>query len=52
MSASDILKAALEKKKQQQHLSSGKKANDGAKGIHGNQVAVNKPQKKTTGRGR
>jgi len=50
--AYDVLKAALEKKKQQNLTPSKKDKKSADKGIHGNQVAVNKPQKKTTGRGR
>jgi hypothetical protein len=52
-SASDFLKAALEKKRQQ-NLRPGKKdktSPDGGNDIV-DQVVVNKPQKKSTGRGR
>lgn len=51
MSTSDILKAALEKKKQQNQQSKKKDKKDANKNLHGNQVVINKPQRKTAGRG-
>jgi len=51
MSTSDILKAALEKKKQQTKTSAKSKTNAG-KSAMGNQVTSNKPAKKSSGRGR
>ena len=48
----DFLKAALEKKKSNQKQSNTKNAKDGDHGIHGSQVSVNKPAKKSAGRGR
>ena len=52
MSSSDILKAALEKKKQKNQAPGKKSNNDTGKGVHGNQVTINKPTKKSSGRGR
>jgi len=52
MGTSDVLKAALEKKKQQT-TSIGKSKNSTAgKTSAGNQVTSNKPTKKSSGRGR
>jgi hypothetical protein len=48
----DFLKAALEKKKSTQKQGNTKNAKDGDHGIHGSQVSVNKPAKKSAGRGR
>jgi hypothetical protein len=48
----DFLKAVLEKKKANQKQSNTKNAKDGDHGIHGSQVSVNKPAKKSAGRGR
>ena len=48
----DFLKAALEKKKSAQKQTNTKNAKDGDHGIHGSQVNVNKPAKKSAGRGR
>jgi hypothetical protein len=52
MSASDVLKAALEKKKAANQKPSKKNAGGGEKGIGGGQVATNRPAKKAAGRGR
>jgi hypothetical protein len=52
MSASDVLKAALEKKKAANQKPGKKNAGNDDKGIHGNQVSTNKPAKKSAGRGR
>ena len=50
--AYDILKAALEKKKQQHgHGVKGGKSNNKSPGVH-SQVTSNKPAKKSAGRGR
>jgi len=51
MSTSDFLKAALEKKKQQNATPSKKDKKGGEKGLHGNQVTTNKPQRRAAGRG-
>jgi hypothetical protein len=52
-SASDMLKAALEKKRQQNFVPGKKdKKNAGTATESHGQVVVNKPQKKSTGRGR
>lgn len=48
----DFLKAALEKKKALQKQSNQKNAKDDSHGIHGSQVSINKPAKKSAGRGR
>ena len=48
----DLLKAALLKKKQNQKQNNDKNTTDANHGIHGNQVNVNKPTKKSAGRGR
>jgi hypothetical protein len=48
----DLLKAALLKKKQNQKQNNDKTATDANHGIHGSQVNVNKPTKKSAGRGR
>lgn len=48
----DILKAALEKKKANQKQKNNKNAKDGDNGIHGSQVSLNKPARKSAGRGR
>ena len=52
MATSDFLKAALEKKKQQNQSVGKSKSKDADKGIHGNQVTTNRPTKKSSGRGR
>jgi hypothetical protein len=52
MSASDILKAALEKKKAANQKPGKKNASGGEKGIGGGQVTTNRPAKKAAGRGR
>lgn len=52
MSTSDFLKAALEKKKASQKQGNQKNTKDDNHGIHGSQVNVNKPAKKSAGRGR
>jgi hypothetical protein len=52
MSYNDLLKAALEKKKSQNKKTNKKNAKDGDHGIHGSQVSINKPTKKSAGRGR
>jgi hypothetical protein len=52
MSASDILKAALEKKKAANQKPGKKNAAGGEKGIGGGQVTTNRPAKKAAGRGR
>jgi hypothetical protein len=52
MSASDVLKAALEKKKAANQKPGKKNASGGEKGIGGGQVTTNRPAKKAAGRGR
>ncbi len=52
MATSDFLKALLEKKKAGQKQTDTKNAKDGNHGMHGSQVSVNKPAKKSAGRGR
>jgi hypothetical protein len=53
MSTGDFLKAALEKKKAQQELNNPTKKSKGENKVAGgNQVVVNKPAKKSAGRGR
>ena len=52
MSASDILKAALEKKKAANQKPGKKNTSGGEKGIGGGQVTTNRPAKKAAGRGR
>jgi hypothetical protein len=52
MSASDVLKAALEKKKAANQKPGKKNTNGGEKGIGGGQVTTNRPAKKAAGRGR
>jgi hypothetical protein len=52
MGFNDVLKAALEKKRSQNKKTDGKNVKDSDKGIHGSQVSVNKPAKKSAGRGR
>jgi hypothetical protein len=52
MSASDILKAALEKKKAANQKPGKKSASGSDKSIGGSQVSTNKPAKKSAGRGR
>ena len=52
MATSDFLKAALEKKKASQKQGGQKNSKDDNDGIHGSQVNVNKPAKKSAGRGR
>jgi hypothetical protein len=52
MSASDVLKAALEKKKAANQKPGKKNASGGEKGIGGGQLTTNRPAKKAAGRGR
>jgi hypothetical protein len=52
MSFNDVLKAALEKKKSQNKKTDAKNSKDIDHNVHGSQVSVNKPAKKSTGRGR
>lgn len=52
MGFNDVLKAALEKKKAQNKKTDTKNVKEGDQGIHGSQVNVNKPAKKSAGRGR
>jgi hypothetical protein len=52
MSASDILKAALDKKKAANQKPGKKNAGGSDKSIGGNQVTTNRPAKKSAGRGR
>jgi hypothetical protein len=52
MGTSDVLKAALEKKKQQTTSVAKSKNNAAGKTASGNQVTSNKPTKKSSGRGR
>ena len=52
MGTSDVLKAALEKKKQQTTSVAKSKNNTAGKTATGNQVTSNKPTKKSSGRGR
>ena len=52
MSTRDFLKALLEKKKAQSKQGNQKNSKDDSHGIHGSQVSVNKPTKKSAGRGR
>ena len=52
MGASDILKAALEKKKAANQKPGKKNAGGTEKGIGGGQVTTNRPTKKAAGRGR
>ena len=52
MSTSDFLKALLEKKKAQTKQGTQKNTKEDTHGIHGSQVSVNKPAKKSAGRGR
>jgi hypothetical protein len=52
MSASDVLKAALEKKKAANQKPGKKNTSGGEKGIGGGQVTTNRPAKKAAGRGR
>jgi hypothetical protein len=52
MSASDVIKAALEKKKAANQKPGKKNADSSEKGIGGNQVTTNRPTKKAAGRGR
>jgi hypothetical protein len=52
MSASDILKAALEKKKAANQKPGKKAAGNNEKGIGSGQVTTNRPTKKAAGRGR
>ena len=51
MSTSDVLKAALEKKKQKNSVPNKKDKQGANKDVPINQVIVNRPQKKSTGRG-
>ena len=48
----DILKAALLRKKENQKNTNGKNNTDTTHGIHNSQVNTKKPTKKSTGRGR
>jgi len=52
MGTSDVLKAALEKKKQQTTTAAKSKSKGVDKTAAGNQVTSNKPTKKSSGRGR
>jgi hypothetical protein len=52
MSASDVIKAALEKKKAANQKPGKKSAGGSEKGLSGSQVSTNKPAKKSAGRGR
>jgi hypothetical protein len=52
MSTSDFLKALLEKKKAQTKQGNQKNTKEDTHGMHGSQVNVNKPTKKSAGRGR
>jgi hypothetical protein len=52
MSASDVIKAALEKKKAANQKPGKKSADSNEKGIGGGQVTTNRPTKKAAGRGR
>ena len=52
MSASDVLKAALEKKKSANQKPGKKNSGGSEKGIGGGQVTTNRPAKKAAGRGR
>ena len=52
MSASDVIKAALEKKKAANQKTGKKNSAGGDKSIGGNQVITNRPAKKSAGRGR
>ena len=52
MSASDVIKAALEKKKAANQKPGKKNASGDEKGLGGNQVTTNRPVKKAAGRGR
>jgi hypothetical protein len=52
MSASDVIKAALEKKKAANQKPGKKNASGDDKGLGGSQVSTNKPAKKSAGRGR
>lgn len=48
----DTIKAALEKKKAEQHATNNSTAVDTGKGAGKSQVTQNKPSKKSAGRGR
>lgn len=52
MSTSDFLKTLLEKKKSQTKQGDRRAAKDGDPAVHGSQVSVNKPARKSAGRGR
>jgi hypothetical protein len=52
MGASNILKAALEKKKAANQKPSKKNSNGNEKSVGGGQVTINRPAKKAAGRGR
>jgi hypothetical protein len=52
MGASDVIKAALEKKKAANQKPGKKNAGGDEKGISGGQVTINRPAKKAAGRGR
>ncbi len=52
MATSDFLKSVLEKKKAQNKQGNQKNSNSDSHGMHGSQVNVNKPAKKSAGRGR
>ena len=52
MGASDVIKAALEKKKAANQKPGKKNAGGDEKGIGGGQVTTNRPAKKAAGRGR
>jgi len=51
-SLQDVVKAALEKKKAEQHASTNSTNVDTGKGAPKSQVVSNKPSKKSAGRGR
>lgn len=51
-SLKDTIKAALEKKQQEQHANNNKTQVDTGKGAPKSQVTINKPAKKSAGRGR
>lgn len=48
----DVLKAALLRKKENQKNTNDKNSTDASHGIHGSQVSTKKPTKKSAGRGR
>jgi len=52
MSFNDVLKAALEKKRSRNKKTDTKNNDDKIQGIQSSQVNLNKPVKKSSGRGR